>query len=106
MYYGPEFVSKALDAWAYAQGVELAFTRPAKPVDNCYVESFHDKFRDECLSTHWFLDLVEARREVTAWQEDYNTVRPHRGLGNRTPAEYATLMHENQKLDSVLTTPA
>jgi putative transposase len=30
---GPELIAKALDAWAYAQGVELAFTRPAKPVD-------------------------------------------------------------------------
>ena len=104
--HGPEFLAKALDAWAYAHGVELAFTRPAKPVDNCYVESFHDKFRDECRSTHWFLDLADARRTVAAWREDYNTVRPHRGLGNRTPAAYAALMHANQELESAHTTPA
>ena len=71
--------------WAYAWRVELSFTRPAKPVDNCFVESFHDKFRDECLSTHWFRDLPEAQRLIEAWQEDYNTVRPHQGLGNRHP---------------------
>lgn len=82
------------------------FTRPAKPVDNCYVESFHDKFRDECLSIHWFLDLADARRTVTAWQEDYNTVRPHRALGNRTPAAYAALMATNHELESALPIPA
>ncbi|GJG89303.1 hypothetical protein tb265_44840 [Gemmatimonadetes bacterium T265] len=58
---GAELAARALDAWAYGRGVELAFTRRGKPVDNCYVESFHDKFRDECLSTHWFLDLADAR---------------------------------------------
>lgn len=82
---GPEFIAKALDAWAYAHGVEIYFTRRGKPVDNCYVESFHDKFRDECLSTHWFLDLADARYWIEAWHEDYNTVRPHSGLGGRTP---------------------
>jgi putative transposase len=80
---GPEFVAKALDAWAYARRVELSFTRPATPVDNCFVESFHDKFRDECLSTHWFRDLPEAQQLIRAWQDDSNTVRPHQGLGNR-----------------------
>jgi putative transposase len=103
---GPELIAKALDAWAYAAGVELKHTRPAKPVDNCYVESFHDKFRDECLNVHWFLDLADARDIIERWREDYNTVRPHQGLGNRTPAEYAALLAENLELESALTTPA
>jgi len=102
---GPELIAKALDAWAYAAGVELKHTRPAKPVDNCYVESFHDKFRDECLNVHWFLDLADARDIIERWREDYNTVRPHQGLGNRTPAEYAALLAENLELESALTTP-
>lgn len=100
---GPEMIAKALDAWAYTQGVELAFTRPAKPVDNCYVESFHDKFRDECLSVHWFLGLEDARQIIEAWREDYNTVRPHQSLGGRTPAEYAALLAANLELESALT---
>lgn len=103
---GPEFVAKALDAWAYTHGVELFFTRRGKPVDNCYVESFHDKFRDECLSTHWFLSLTDARRVVEAWQEDYNTVRPHSALGRRTPAEYRMMLEENHELESALPIPA
>jgi putative transposase len=102
--HGPEFVAKALDAWAYAWRVELSFTRPAKPVDNCFVESFHDKFRSECLSTHWLRNLPEAQRLIEAWQEDYNTVRPHQGLGYRTPVAYAALLEENIELESALTT--
>ena len=96
---GPRWWPWALDAWAYERGVELAFTRRAKPVDNCYVESFHDKFRDECLSTHWFLDLADARRIVSAWRDDYNTVRPHSSLGGRTPAEFAAVLHANLELE-------
>ena len=102
---GPELIAKALDAWAYAAGVELKHTRPAKPVDNCYVESFHDKFRDECLNVPWVLDLADARDIIERWREDYNTVRPHQSLGNRTPAEYAALLAENLELESALTTP-
>ena len=59
---GPELTSKALDAWAYRDGVELRFIQPGKPVQNAYVESFNGKFRDECLNEHWFLSLDEARR--------------------------------------------
>jgi putative transposase len=86
---GPEFTSRMLDAWAYQNGVELHFIRPGKPVDNAFIESFNGKFRDECLNQHWFLDLDDARTKIEAWRIDYNEVRPHSALGNRTPTEYA-----------------
>src|SRR5262249_12280249 len=85
---GPEFTSTALDAWAYGRGVELHFIRPGKPVDNAFIESFNGKFRDECLNENWFVDLDDARTKIEAWRIDYNEVRPHSALGNRTPAEY------------------
>ena len=88
-YYGPEFTSTALDAWAYRRGVALHFIRPGKPVDNAFIESFNGKFRDECLNESRFLDLDDARTKIETWRHDYNTVRPHSALGNRTPAEYA-----------------
>jgi len=46
---GPEFISKTLDTWAYRNGVTLEFSRPGKPTDNAYVESFNGHFRQECL---------------------------------------------------------
>ncbi len=82
---GPEFIAKALEAKAYGAGVELAFSRPVKPVDNCYIESFHGKFRGECLNMHWFLNFTDTRAIISAWRDDYNAVRPPSGLGGRTP---------------------
>src|SRR5690606_19311675 len=86
---GPEFTSKALDQWAHAASLPLHFTRPGKPTDNAFIESFNGKFRDECLSMNWFVDLSDARALITGWQKDYNEVRPHSALDGQTPWEYA-----------------
>lgn len=86
---GPEFAGRTLDAWAYRRGIVLRFIRPGKPIENAYVESFNGKFRDECLNEHWFLSVAEAQQIIEAWRIDYNTVRPHRSLGQQTPAAYA-----------------
>lgn len=59
---GPEFTGKALDAWAYEQGVRLHFIEPGKPAQNAFVESFNGKFRDECLNEHHFLNRGMASR--------------------------------------------
>ena len=61
----PEFISKALDRWAYETGVTLDFSRPGKPTDNAFVESFNGRLRDECLNTHWFLSLDDTRQVLT-----------------------------------------
>ena len=85
---GPEFAGRALDAWAYAQGIRLHFIEPGKPNQNAYVESFNGRFRDECLNEHWFLSLAHTRQIVEAWRLDYNAVRPHSSLGNVSPTEF------------------
>ena len=87
---GPEFISKALDLWAYANGVTLDFSRPGKPTDNAFIESFNGRLRDECLNANWFLSLDDARSKIEAWRRDYNEVRPHTSLGWMTPAEFAS----------------
>ena len=58
---GPEFISNALDQWAHAHDVTLHFSRPGKPVDNAFIESFNGRLRDECLNTNWFYGLEHAR---------------------------------------------
>jgi len=85
---GPEFIGKALDAWAYQRGVKLAFIRPGRPVENAYIESFNGRFRDECLNENWFLSLEHARRIIEKWRIDYNNERPHSSLGYLTPEEF------------------
>ena len=84
---GPEFISRDLDLWAFVRGVTLDFSRPGKPTDNAFIESLNGKFRAECLNANWFLSLDEARRKCEAWRRDYNEVRPHSSIGNKTPIE-------------------
>ncbi len=86
---GPEFVSKALDEWAYRQQLQLRFIEPGKPQQNAYIESFNGKFRDECLNEHWFLSMRHAREVIVAWRQEYNGERPHSALGYLTPNRFA-----------------
>ena len=85
---GPEFTGMAMDRWANARGVKLAFIRPGKPVENAFIESFNGKFRDECLNEHWFTSLKDAQEKIDAWRRDYNCNRPHSSLENLTPEEF------------------
>lgn len=86
---GSEFVSKVLDNWAYENGVKLSFSRPGKPTDNPFVESFNGSFRDECLNVNWFLSIEDAKKKIETWRRDYNEFRPHSSLENMTPSQFA-----------------
>ena len=86
---GSEFISKALDKWAYENEVVLDFSRPGKPTDNPFIESFNGSFRDECLNTHWFLSASDARTKIETWRKEYNEFRPHSSLGDQTPNDFA-----------------
>ena len=84
---GPEFISKELDHWAWENKVTLDFSRPGKPTDNPFIESFNGSFRDECLSTNWFLSLQEAEGKIESYIREYNEFRPHSSLQGETPQE-------------------
>ncbi|MCX8006171.1 MAG: IS3 family transposase [Burkholderiaceae bacterium] len=86
---GPEFAGRTMQAWAARNGVELRFIQPGKPVQNAYIESFNSRFRDECLSQHWFASLSHMRSVIDNWREDYNHHRPHSALGYVPPAVFA-----------------
>jgi putative transposase len=82
---GSEFISKAMDRWAYEHGVELDFSRPGTPTDNAKVESFNGRFRQECLNEHWFLSLEDARSKIANWRRYYNESRPSPHCSGRHP---------------------
>ena len=94
---GGEFVSRAMDAWAYAHDVRLDFIRPGKPVENAFIESFNGKLRDECLNSHVFASVAEAQVVLDAWREDYNAVRPHSALQDRTPAAVGAMWVDSRE---------
>ena len=91
--HGTEFMSRALEDWAYQRGVQLDFIRPGKPVENAFIESFNGRLRDECLNVHQFTSIADAQAKIEAWRVDYNQRRPHGSLGHLTPDEYAQQRH-------------
>ena len=86
---GTELTSMAMLCWSQERLVEWHYIAPGKPQQNAFVESFNGKLRDELLNETLFTSLAHAREALLFWQDDYNTVRPHSGLGNLTPAAYA-----------------
>ena len=59
-------MSRALEDWAYARGVQLDFIRPGKPVENAFIEAFNGRLRDECLNVHQFTSIEDARAKIEA----------------------------------------
>ena len=100
---GPEFTSQVLDLWAYHAGVRIDFSRPGKPTDNAYVESFNGTLRSECLNAHWFASLLEAKQIIETWRREYNESRPHRAHGERTPYEIAREFAASREFTSTTT---
>jgi putative transposase len=88
---GSEFGSRALEAWAMTNEVQLCFIRPGRPVENGFIESFNGRLRDECLNVEWFSSLEDARAKLARFREHYNRERPHSALADRTPAAFAEL---------------
>ena len=98
---GSEFISKALDKWAYDNQVTLDFSRPGKPTDNPFIESFNGSFRDECLNVNWFLSLEDAKEKIRLFKEEYNGFRPHSSWLGLTPNEVVQ-QHSNGPIFSIL----
>jgi putative transposase len=91
---GTEFTSGAFLSWAEKRGIELRFIQPGKPNQNAFVESFNGKLRLECLNTHWFSTLEDARHTIETWRADHNDVRPHSSLDDTPPTEFAAAHRE------------
>ncbi len=84
---GPEFTSTAMLMWSQRSATRIHHIQPGKPIQNAFCESFIGKLRYECLRQHGFRSLLEARAVIEQWRIDYNYVRPHRSLDQRTPME-------------------
>jgi len=78
---GREFISKKYKQWAIDMDIQLCYIQPGKPLQNAYMESFNDKFREECLNEHYFINMPYAQVIIEDWRKDYNTKRPHSSLG-------------------------
>ena len=72
--------------------MKLEFSRPGKPTDNAFIQSFNGRLRQECLNQNWFLPVADARETIENWRQDYNEYRPHSSLGQLTPSEFVAAL--------------
>jgi len=86
---GPEFISHHMAGWARRHAVQIQFIQPGKPAQNGFVERFNRTYREDVLDAYLFNSLDEARRITFDWLEEYNSIRPHASLGNKTPYEFS-----------------
>jgi transposase InsO family protein len=86
---GREFIAQSVVSWLADHGVTAVFIEKASPQQNPFVERFNGTMRRDLLNVEEFDSVLEARVLVDAWNLEYNTQRPHRGLGFMTPLAFA-----------------
>jgi putative transposase len=86
---GSEFICAVLIGWLPQRGTEAIPVAPASPWENGFIESFHSRMRDEFLDREEFESVADAKAKAFWWRREYNTIRPHSGLGYRTPQEFS-----------------
>lgn len=88
---GPEFIAKAIQRWLAAHEIKTIYIDPGCPWQNGFAEGFNSRLRVECLDREVLHTLSEARVVTSDWMDYYNHIRPHRSLGLKTPADFATI---------------
>ena len=86
---GSEFIAKVVQRWLADHHIKTIYIDPGSPWQNGFVESFHGRFRDECLNREQLWTLTEARVVVEDFRHEYNDFRPHSRLGYASPAQFA-----------------
>ena len=86
---GPEFIARAVQRWLAEARIKTIYIEPGSPWQNGFVESFHGRFRDECLNREQLWTLTEARGVIEDYRQEHNQRRPHRKLGDQSPASFA-----------------
>jgi putative transposase len=85
---GSEFLGEALTCWLPRAGTQAIPVAPAHPWENGFIESFHSRLRDEFLEREEFTSVADARERARWWRREYNTIRPHSGIGYKTPKDF------------------
>ncbi|NNC88117.1 MAG: transposase, partial [Akkermansiaceae bacterium] len=68
---GSEFIARDVQDWLAETGIRTIYIDPGSPWQNPYVESFHNRLRDECLNQELFLSVAEARVVIEEWRRFY-----------------------------------
>jgi putative transposase len=86
---GPEFISKRFQLWMKDKKIKWANIRKGKPQENCFIERFNRTAREDLFDATIFFNLEDANEKAAEFTDEYNRLRPHESLNNKTPLEYA-----------------
>lgn len=78
---GLEFIAKDVQRWLAEKRIKTIYIDPGRPWQNGCVESFHGRFRDECLNFEQLWTLTEARVVIEDFRCERNERRPPVNLG-------------------------
>src|SRR5439155_3731486 len=84
--FGPRDAETLFDRICRENGITHRLSAVRSPTTTGKVERFHKTLRDEFFSKHTFTTIEEAQQALDAFVEDYNALRPHQSLGERTPS--------------------
>lgn len=80
-------MANAVQDWVKSRQIDFIYVVPGSPWENGYVESFHSRFRNDCLNREWFINELDAKVAIGDWREHYYERRPHSGIDYQSPAE-------------------
>ncbi|WP_281247315.1 integrase core domain-containing protein [Corynebacterium phocae] len=71
-----------------------------QPWHNGFVESLHNRMRDELFEDNLFYDIEDARAGLTWWSHRYNNEHPHSSLGYMTPNAFADQWKKENEMET------
>jgi putative transposase len=95
---GSQFTSEAFTGLLSAHGVAISMDGRGRWMDNVFIERLWRSVKYEEVYLKAYETIPEARRELAAYFDFYNTRRRHQGLENRTPDDvyWSTLLTQHQ----------
>lgn len=86
---GSEFICEALTDWLPGKGTKPIPVAPGSPWENGFIESFNSRFRDEFVEREEFESVADGRVKGAWFRREFNTIRPHSGIGYKTPKDFS-----------------
>jgi hypothetical protein len=83
--FGPGSGEVLFDRICRENGIRHLLTAPRSPTTTGKVERFHKTLKKDFLADKTFETIEEAQAAVDSWVVEYNTQRPHQGIGMVPP---------------------
>ncbi len=83
--FGPGKGEVLFDRICRENGIRHLLTAPRSPTTTGKVERFHKTLKKDFLAGKTFESLDEAQKAIDGWVVEYNTERPHQGIGSVPP---------------------